>query len=268
MKWKSHITVLKGLWVGSTMTVPGVSGGTMAVVVDVYEDLLRAINEILLEPKKHVFFLLQFITGAGIGFVVFARLITTLLENTATGAITRLFFCGIVLGGIPLLVHKANVHKIKWNHIICLISGAAIVYVMALLPQGILIAESGVKFFLLQFMAGIIIAIALVLPGISVTHVLFVMGLYEIILEKIYELQFSSLIPLALGVVIGILLTTRLLEKGLKRFPEEMYMVIVGFVAASLSNLIPKGAVEMPIMGVLVGVCGFVAMYLTSKRNA
>ncbi|MBQ9984342.1 MAG: DUF368 domain-containing protein [Lachnospiraceae bacterium] len=259
---------LKGLWVGSTMTVPGVSGGTMAVVVGIYEDLIRAINRLKNEPKVYMIFLLQFALGAVVGFLVFARMITALLESAATSSLTKLFFCGVVVGGIPLLVRKSEIDKIKGKHIVCLLVGAAVVLAMTMLPTGLFVVGSGITFWILQFVAGVIIAIALILPGISVTHILYIMGLYEVVLQKVYALQFVSLIPLVVGLFVGTFLTADLLEKGMECYPQEIYMAIIGFVAGSLVQLIPRTQMEMPAMGILIAIIGFVGMYgLTRKMG-
>ncbi len=262
------INALKGLWVGSTMTVPGVSGGTMAVVVGIYEDLIHAINGLKKEPKAHLFFLLQFAIGAVTGFLVFAKMITALLENAATSSFTKLFFCGVVVGGIPLLVQKSEMEKIEGRHIVCLVAGAAVVLAMTMLPAGLFATGSGITFWILQFVAGVIIAIALILPGISVTHILYIMGLYEVVLQKVYELEFLSLVPLAIGVFVGTFMTTDLLEKGINRYPQEVYMAIIGFVAGSLIQLIPSEPIEMPVVGIFIAIIGFVGMYLITRRVA
>lgn len=262
------INALKGLWVGSTMTVPGVSGGTMAVVVGIYEDLIHAINGLKKEPKAHIIFLLQFAIGAVAGFLVFAKMITALLENASTSALTKLFFCGVVVGGIPLLVQKSEIEKIEGRHIACLVVGATVVLAMTMLPTGLFAVGSGITFWILQFVAGVIIAIALILPGISVTHILYIMGMYEVVLQKVYELELLSLIPLAIGVFVGTFMATDLLEKGMKRYPQEVYMAIVGFVAGSLIQLIPSEQIEMPVVGVFIAVIGFVGMYMITRRVA
>ncbi len=262
------VNALKGLWVGSTMTVPGVSGGTMAVVVGIYEDLIHAINGLKKEPKSNIVFLLQFALGSVTGFLVFAKMITALLENAATSSLTKLFFCGVVVGGIPLLVQKSEIEKIGGRHIVCLVAGAAVVLAMTMLPTGLFAAGSGITFWILQFVAGVIIAIALILPGISVTHILYIMGLYEVVLQKVYELEILSLIPLAIGVFVGTFMTTDLLEKGMNRYPREVYMAIVGFVAGSLIQLIPRGQIEKPVVGAFIAVIGFVGMYVLTRRVA
>ncbi len=263
-KW--IINALKGLWIGSTMTVPGVSGGTMAVVVGIYEKLIHAINGLKREPKEHFLFLLQFALGAVTGFLMFARLITFLLENSITSPLTKLFFCGVVIGGIPLLVKKSEIDNLKGMHIVSLMLGAILVFAMRLLPEGLFCVGTGVTFWILQFVAGVIIAIALILPGISVTHILYIMGLYEVVLQKVYEMRILSLIPLFTGVVLGTFFTTDLLEKGMKRYPQEVYMAIIGFVSASLIQLIPGGESQLSFTGVLIAAFGFVGMYYLTKR--
>ena len=266
MKRKWLKNVLKGLWVGSTMTVPGVSGGTMAVVVGIYEELIHAINGLKDNFKIHMIFLLQFVLGAGTGFLVFARIITALLDNVIMGGLTRLFFCGVVIGGIPLLVRKSGIEKLAFRHIVSLCIGAAIVLGLLLLPTGMFVTGSGVTFWILQFIGGIIVAIALILPGISVTHILYIMGLYEVVLQRVYELQWLSLVPLAAGVLVGTFLTADILEKGIQKYPEEVYMAIIGFVASSLVNLIPTESLEMPVMGIGLAIAGFLGMYMLSKK--
>ena len=258
--------VLKGLWVGSTMTVPGVSGGTMAVVVGIYEDLISAVNGLKTNPKAHLPFLLQFVLGAGIGFLVFARVVTALLESERTSDLTKLFFCGIVIGGIPLLVRKSGVDKLKWRYIVCMGMGAFIVLGIMKLPTGLFVAGDGIRFWVLQFVAGVIVAIALVLPGISVTHILYILGLYKDVLQRIYELQLISLFPLAAGGLVGVFLTADLLEKGMRRYPKEVYMTIIGFVAGSLVQLIPDNPTGTSLVGPGITLLGFVGMYVLTRK--
>lgn len=258
--------ILKGAWIGATMTVPGVSGGTMAVVTGIYEALIHAVNGLRNEPKKYIPFLLRFVLGAGIGFLLFARCITFLLENAQTGEATRFFFCGIVAGGIPLLVKKSKLKGIKVRHILCLVCGAAIVLALSFLPQGMFTSGSGVTWFLLQLAGGVLVAAALILPGISVTHMLYILGLYELVLEDVYALRFLPLLPLAVGVLIGTFLSADLLERLMERYTTEVYLVIIGFVAGSLVSLMPEGGIYHPFFGILAFAAGFVGMYLLSRR--
>lgn len=259
--------LLKALWIGATMTIPGVSGGTMAVVTGIYEELIQAINGVRKDLKKHLPFLLQFVAGGGIGFIFFAQFITYLLDNPSTGAYLRFLFSGIVLGGIPLLVKKASINKVYMSHILWILLGAFIVMALTKLPTGLFSSESGMAYILLQFAGGFIVAIALVLPGISVSHMLYILGLYELVLEKVYAFQWLSLIPLFLGIIAGTFITTDVLEKLLNKFPDKVYMIITGFVAASVTTLLQGVTLTKPFICLIAFVLGFIFMYAISRHS-
>lgn len=263
---KSLLVVLKGLWVGSTMTVPGVSGGTMAVIVGIYEDLIHAVNGLGKEPVKNVLFLIKFVIGAGSGFFAFAGIITSLLEGDQTGDIVRFFFCGIVAGGVPLLITKAQVQKIRLKHVLCLSGGIILVIGLSKLPKDLLTAGEGAGYILLQAASGFIVAIALILPGISVTHMLYILGLYNLVLEKVYALKIIELLPIAFGVIAGIFLTSGMLEKLFKKYSTETYLVITGFVAGSVISLIPLPPINYPVVCAVTFIVGAVGMYMLSVR--
>lgn len=257
--------ILKGLWIGSTMTVPGVSGGTMAVVTGIYEDLIHAVNGLWKNPRKYLPFLLLFTAGAGTGFFVFARCITYLLEHPVAGEITRCAFCGIVLGGVPLLVRKAGVDDVRWKDVACLAAGGLAVTLLTFIPHGSLAEGSGILSVLLQLAGGVLVAVALILPGISVTHMLYILGLYEVVLYRVYQFHWLSLLPLAIGVIGGTFLTTGVLERLLERYPRAMYQVIIGFVAGSVVMLVPSGRPAHLLWGIAAAVAGFAGMYGLSR---
>ena len=230
--------ILKALWIGSTMTIPGISGGTMAVIVGIYEKLISSINGLLKNPKKQLPFLLQFIISACIGFVLFARLVTTLLESSKYGTIIKIIFILIILAGIPFLYKKASIKTLKLTHILCIFTGILIVLCISSIPSDLFIEKNGIINLIIQFIGGIIIAIALVLPGISVSHMLYILGIYESVMHSVYTFHWFNLVPLLLGVVGGTFATTNILEKLLNKYPDKVYMTILGFVAASLTTLI------------------------------
>ena len=100
MKHFDWVTILKGMWVGGTMTVPGVSGGSMAMILGVYDRLIASVSGFFKEPVKSIVFLGQFVAGAGVGMVLFSRLITWLLTTRADIPL-RFFFLGAVAGACP-----------------------------------------------------------------------------------------------------------------------------------------------------------------------
>lgn len=259
---KNLIIIGKGLWIGSTMTVPGVSGGTMAVITGIYEDLIHAVNGLLKQPVKNSLFLLKFLLGAGIGFLVFARFVTWLLAGEVSGELTRFFFAGVVAGGLPVLVSKSKITKIKATNLISIMAGVAIVLALSGIPQRLFYGGSGIKYILLQLAGGVLIAIALVLPGISASHMLYIMGLYELMIDHIYALEIVELMPLAMGVIAGTFLTTDILEKLMNKYTTSVYMVIIGFVAGSLVTLIPPDGIKHPVIDIALAAAGFAVMHV------
>ena len=96
------ITILKGMWIGGTMTVPGVSGGSMAMIMGVYDRLISSVSSFFRNPGKSMSFLVRFVLGAGVGMVLFSRFISFLFTTRADVPL-RFFFLGAVAGGVPMI---------------------------------------------------------------------------------------------------------------------------------------------------------------------
>lgn len=257
---------LKALWIGATMTVPGVSGGTMAVLTGIYEPLLEAVNGLRKQPGKYIPFLVRFVCGAGIGFLLFAKGITFLLDNGETGVGIRLLFCGIVAGGIPLLVEKSGVKKVSVRYLFCMLLGTALVLLLAMIPKGTFDAGRGIANLFLLFAGGFLIAVALILPGISATHMLYILGLYETVLMHAYALEILPLLPLLAGGLCGTFLITGFIERVLHKYPAEVYLIIIGFVAGSMITLFPQGGTDDWMLGGILALAGFLVMYFLGKQ--
>lgn len=259
----------KGIWVGATMTVPGVSGGTMAMIMGVYSRLMDSVNNILKKPWESIKFLLQFATGGIVGIVLFAQLITSLLGHTVWGVPLQFFFVGAVAGGVPLIFHEAGIQKFSYKLIVCPAIGILLVSLIALLPDGIFSGSegSGIGGMVLQLVGGIVIAVALVLPGISASQMLCTLGIYETVMLNISNLQIVSLLPLVVGVLAGIFMTTGIIGKLLERFPQETYLIIFGFIVGSVWELLPKGKIENPIICVIGAVIGAILLYGMSRME-
>lgn len=260
-------TLCKGIWVGATMTVPGVSGGTMAMIMGVYSRLMDSVNNILKKPWESIKFLLQFGIGGIVGVVLFARFITTLLEDAVWGIPLQFFFVGAVAGGVPLIFHEAGIKKFSYKLILYPVIGILLVSLLSLLPDGIFSGSEGISGILLQFVGGIVIAVALVLPGISASQMLCTLGIYETVMLNISNFHILSLLPLAIGIFVGIFLSTGVIGKLLERFPLETYLIILGFVAGSVWELLPKGTIGNPILCVIGVVIGACLLYLMSRME-
>lgn len=277
-----HI-LAKAMIVGGTMTVPGASGGTMAMILGIYEDFITALGSLprLLAERllpgsvypagikkrsaetrraadtqesvasqrtpssqklwRTLCFLALFCTGALAGMALLARGVLALLERFPMPV--SYFFLGAVAGGIPLICRHARVKKMTWQALFWPLTGLFAVYGLAALPEGLFAAGLSGTFsllsFLLQFLGGCILAVALILPGISVSQMLLMLGLYEPVMAAVSQFRLRTLIPLGLGAVLCTLLVTRLLGNAMQRRPQPTYLLILGFVLGSLGELYP-----------------------------
>ena len=265
------ITIFKGAWIGGTLTVPGVSGGTMAMMFGIYEQLIHACNNFITkkeERKKNFFFLLQFVLGAGIGILALSGIVVKLLELYP--APMTFFFMGAVVGGIPVFMKDIGQQKIKGQDVICFLAGALVILLIALLPSGIFSMDngSGLASIILQFIGGILSAAALVLPGISVSHMLYVLGIYEGLMYNISTFQWLACLPFAVGLIIGVFLSAGAVEKCLAKYRRQTYLVILGFVAASVVDLFSMiEKIEMPLLCVVMSLAGFFVIYICYKLS-
>lgn len=224
------------------MTVPGVSGGTMAIALNLYDRLLLSVGSIWKKPKENLSFLLKFSLGAGIGVFLFSKLIGILFTTPAQLPL-RFFFFGAVAGGIPILFRKAGVRKISYAVFLYPLTGVLILlfflYIIRL--GGIETVNAG---FFTQLLIGIFIAAAIILPGISASQILYITGMYETTLEHIRELRIVPILPAVFGVLVGILLLSSLLNRCLIRYAERSYLIIFGFMLGSLPELLPLSEIS------------------------
>lgn len=261
-------TVLKGFAVGASMSVPGVSGGTMAMILGVYDKLLESVSRVFREPKQRIPFLLMFSLGGAAGVFLAAGLIARALDSAA-GVPLRFAFLGAVAGGIPLIFRKAELRTLSVKSALLILAGALSAALMGLLPEGLFeLGGGGAAYAAVQLVGGLFVAAALVLPGISASHIMYVLGIYESAANSLARADFLSLAPLAAGVLAGTFLTARLLERLLERHRRGSFLVILGFMTASLCELVPKGADAVQLLiGAVCAAAGFVAVRALCGRE-
>ncbi len=240
MSIKNNITTaLKGMIVGATMLVPGVSGGSMAMILGIYDRLISSVSSFFKDKKVNAIFLALFAIGGVLGMVLFAKPILGLIERFNMPMMY--FFMGAVAGSVPFILGKAKQEKISAKSAGCFAVGFGIVMLFALVPEGgmQLQLENGIYSYILLALAGFVAAVALVLPGISVSYLLLLMGLYHETMDAISTFYLPFLVPLGLGVILGILLTTRILEQAMEKKPQVTYLIILGFIIGSVIEIFP-----------------------------
>ena len=224
--------------IGSTMLIPGVSGGSMAIILGIYDRLVAAVSSFTQNVKENIAFLVTFAVSAGIGMFLLAKPILVLWEMYPKAM--GFFFMGAVAGGIPAIYKEAGIEKIKWRYVAYVLIGFGIAAAMSLPGINVMMTETdGQHSALYLFVAGIIAAVALVLPGISISFLLLFLGLYNELMQAVSEMNLSFLIPMGIGILLGVILVTRALETAMKKYPKITYLTILGFVIGSLIEVFP-----------------------------
>lgn len=238
---RNLINFLKGIAVGIATLVPGVSGGTMAIILGIYDDLIHAVGSFFDDWKNNIILLLEVGLGGALGIRLFSHILENAINKYPN--IMQFLFMGIIIGGLPVLYRKSiKVDKGNKKDFVFLILGFVIILFMSAKPTTIntIATSQGVLSIVFLFIAGIAIAIALVLPGISGSFILLTLGLYKLTISAINTLNIPFLIPLVLGILAGILGTTKIIERFLQKYPRKTYMLIIGFVIGSLIPLFPQ----------------------------
>ncbi len=270
-KLKTNVAILlKGFVIGSSMSVPGVSGGTMAILLGIYDKLISSISNFLKDLKGNILFLMKFCAGAAVGIGSLAFVIKWLLEKFPLPV--SFFFLGAVIGGIPALYKKTKESRLKLSSAVYFLIGLIAVISIGFTPTGNfdISTGTGLSHYLMVLVTGIIIALALVLPGISTSHMLLVLGMYDAMLAAITGFDLIYIGVVGVSTVIGIFLITKPIEWTMNKFPHQTYCMIIGFVLGSTSEIfrdkiipaIPEAAgFSWWISSVILSIAAFVLGY-------
>ncbi|WP_034552543.1 DUF368 domain-containing protein [Carnobacterium funditum] len=292
------IDILKGMVIGISNIIPGVSGGTMAVSLGIYDRMIFSISQLFKNWKVSLKILMPILIGAGFGVVAFTYTIEFLLSNYTLP--TALAFVGMILGGVPVLWVsfqaglKMKNEKLNIGHLIIFMLMFAIV---AFLPmfQG---AESSFEVITITpfnmiklFLIGIIASATMIIPGMSGSLVLMILGYYYSIINTITSFidalragdmaiilpNFIVLAVFGIGVLIGIFLISKIIEYLFKHYSSATYSGILGLVLASpfaimyntnaLSDLTTAKGLPFAIIGLILMVLCFMGIYQLGRKK-
>lgn len=281
------IKILKGLLIGISVVIPGVSGGSMAVSMGIYDQLIDFFTASR-GSRKRGFSLLPYGIGLLLGIAIFSYFIE--LMFAAFPLQTAFLFVGLILGAVPMLFKQVRGERFRWSHAVLLLSTAAL---MVLLPIASGNTETALKllpeplYALLALGLGVIAAATMVVPGVSGSMLLILLGYYEPVLHYVnsftsallrlqLDVMLQSLIilaPFALGALLGIIVMSRAIRGLLKRFPFATYYAIIGLVIASPFTVLYQqtftgGSVPGYIACALLMAAGFFAAVLLGKGES
>ena len=235
---------LKGMAMGAADIIPGVSGGTIAFISGIYEELIETINNVNFEAIKklknngiksfwtHINgnFLIALLTGIAISIMSLAKVITHLLETHSQ--LLWGFFFGLIVASVYIVGKQVN----KWdiNNIISLIIGSSIAFYITILNP---MQNPDALWFV--FLSGSIASCAMILPGISGSFILLLLGSYEFILVAIKDFKLDVITIFGVGCITGLLAFSKLLNWLFKKYHDITIALLTGFLIGSLNKIWP-----------------------------
>lgn len=274
--------LLQGMVVGIANIIPGVSGGTMMVAMGLYDRLIHAITHLKSEFKESMKLLIPIFAGAGLAIVILSRVFEFLLETYPIP--TNFAFCGLIAGSLPFIFKKVKGHPVTVGKMIPLLIFFGIVILMAVLGENSG-ADADVSFGLMNVIkllaVGIIAAATMVIPGVSGSMMLMLLGYYDVILKSINTFidalvgldvpllleMCGRLIPFGIGVIIGIFLIAKIIEFIFMKAEIHAYYAIIGLITASpIAILIKTDWSGFSVVMLIAGIITFAAGWFAASR--
>lgn len=268
------ILFIKGFILGVANVIPGVSGGTLAVSLGLYERVLECVTTLFKKFKENLTFIMPIALGIVVAILSTSKLVTYALTNFK--AQTIFLFVGLIFGGISLIMKKVKGQKSFFN--ICVL---CIVFIFVLGLNFVKTDTFSISFtnmkiidYVLLALVGFIASSAMVIPGISGSFVLMVFGYYEMIMATISHLttfknigqDLIIITVFGIGVLLGILFMAKLITKLIEKNEVRTYFAIMGFVLSSIVVLLIEiGNFKFNFTNIATSILAFLWGYLLSR---
>ncbi len=274
--------ILKGMVIGIANIIPGVSGGTMMVSMGIYDKMIHCVTHLFSEFKKSMKFLLAIFIGMAVALVGLSFVIEPAFEHFPLQ--TSCLFIGLIVGGLPAVWSKVKGKGMKLSYVIPFLLFFAVVVGLAALgeKEG---NAADLTFSLWScvklFVVGIIASATMVIPGVSGSMMLLLLGYYNPIVSAIkdfvtalasFDMQgilagCGVLVPAGLGIVVGIFAIAKLIEIIFEKFPLQAYWAIIGLIVASpFAILMMVGVGTVTVASVAVSIVTFVIGFIVAMK--
>ncbi len=233
------LNIFKGILIGAGAILPGISSGVLCVIMGIYEKLLDSVLNFFKDIKNNAKYLFPIVLGGIIGIVLFSNLLNYFFYQFPIQ--TKSIFIGLIIGTIPELIKEVN-KKEKCNRkniiymVVAMIIGAGTV----ILENRLYISELGDVNFIYIIICGIIMSLGIVVPGVSSTIILMLLGIYPLYLQSVANLYLPVLIPLGIGLIIGSIVVMKITKKLLDTHYGKTFYCIIGFSIGSIFILLPR----------------------------
>lgn len=274
--------LLKGIVMGIANIIPGVSGGTMAVSMGIYDRMIHCVTHLFKEFKESMKFLIPIFLGIGIALVGLSFIIEPAFAYFPLQ--TNCLFIGLIVGGLPAVWQKVKGKGIKISYIVPFVLFFAVVVGMAAIGEKEGTAADlsfSVWSVIKLFAVGIIASATMVIPGVSGSMMMLLLGYYNPIVAAIknFVTALASfdmagilegcgiLVPMGLGIVVGIFAIAKVIEIIFEKFPTQAFWAIIGLIVASPIAIFLLGDVgAITVIGILTSIVTFAVGFLVAVK--
>lgn len=254
-----------GIAMGIGFIIPGVSGGVLATILGIYDEIIYKLNHLFENFKKNILYLIPIIIGVLIGILAFSKLILYLLNNKLE--FISYVFIGLILGCVPYLIKEI---KIKTNRTISLLpfASAFSLGIILYIVESNSLNVNGTPNFLTMFIAGIFYSIGKIVPGISGASLLMLLGIYKYFLSVVanpLSITFDTVInfiPFIISFIISAILILKLIDYLLCKHFRITYSAIIGFIISSILFIYPG---TISFLSIFISILSFFISYTLSK---
>ena len=247
-----------GIVLGIGAILPGVSGGVLAVALGYYEKMLTAVATFFRAPRKNFLFLLPIGLGAALGIYGVAVLLNKLLVQYESEV--YFLFIGLVIGSLPAVFRQSGItENFKKRYIFVFLASALVVVALLFFIPPAETAAEGFGGVFAQFMAGVIVALGLVFPGISASVVMMLLGVYNELMAAVSGMRVLELIPAGLGLCVGVIAFIKFVSMLMRRFRAYSYSAVIGFMTGTIVAMLRETDPEPLLMCVFMLVAGAAA---------
>ena len=253
--------IIKGIMIGTGAIIPGVSSGVICVILGIFEDLLNSVLNLFKNFKENIRLLLPISIGIFAGMILFGKILNYLFY--AYPIQISFTFIGLVMGSIPSLIKEIEKkEKVKQKNIWFLIIAMLIGIGMVLVEQHMATSyPTSFSFFYLIF-AGMCMSVGVIVPGVSSTVILMLLGVYSAYLSSVAEVYLPILIPIGIGLIIGSLICMKIIKFLLDKYYVQTFYSIIGFSIGSVFVLYP--GISADFNGIISILCFLLGWAISS----
>lgn len=250
---------IKGIFIGLGAILPGISSGVICIVLGLYEKLLNSALNFFKDIKNNFKFLFPIILGIFTGIVFFSKVVVYCFNIIPVQ--TKSLFIGLLLGSI-FIMSKSNYYDYNnksntASFIICFLIGLGLIYLENLSSFNVVYGYTNFNALFL-ILGGFFMSAGIIIPGVSSTVILMLLGIYSTYLSALSIIDVSILIPMAIGIGIGSLIFMKIIQKLLNKYHSQTMYGIIGFSLGSVLILFPGYSFNLEsFIGIILLILGF-----------